>query len=178
MFNTARRFNMEVQPQLVLLQKTLFNIEGLGRRLYPDLNLWDTAKPFLETWTREQMGPRAFLRALRKEMPKWSQALPQLPLLMHDLLQKGSRGELSVHWKSADLEKLRSDLRANHRRLLSAVVGGSLVISAALLSVLGAATPGWLGLPLFSWLCGAAGGALLLLAWPGKNSPCRGSSGM
>ena len=169
LFQTARRFNMEVQPQLVLLQKTLFNIEGLGRRLYPDLNLWETAKPFLETWTREQMGPRALLRALRKEMPKWAQALPQLPMLMHDVLQKSSRGELVLHWKSDDLEKLRNDLRDDHRRLLLAVAGGSLVISAALLLALGAASPGWLGVPLFSGLCGGAGGALLLMARPGKN---------
>lgn len=169
LFQTARRFNMEVQPQLVLLQKTLFNIEGLGRRLYPDLNLWETAKPFLETWTREQMGPRALLRALRKEMPKWAQALPQLPMLMHDVLQKSSRGELVLHWKSDDLEKLRSDLRDDHRRLLLAVAGGSLVISAALLLALGAASPGWLGVPLFSGLCGGAGGALLFMARPGKN---------
>jgi ubiquinone biosynthesis protein len=123
----------------------------------------------LESWTREQLGPRAFLRALRKEMPKWSQVLPELPLLMHDLLQKSGRGELSVHWKSAELEKLRGDLRAHHRRLLYAVAGGSLVIAAALLIALGAATRDWLGVPLFSWLCGGAGGALLFMAGQGNN---------
>ena len=64
-FRTARRFNMEVQPQLMLLQKTLFNIEGLGRDLYPELDLWQTAKPFLEDWTRERYSPRATLKRLK-----------------------------------------------------------------------------------------------------------------
>src|SRR3989344_5378515 len=71
LFQTARRFNMEIQPQLVLLQKTLFNIEGLGRRLYPELDLWVTAKPYLESWMRARMGPRALFKTLKRELPEW-----------------------------------------------------------------------------------------------------------
>lgn len=171
LFQTARRFNMEVQPQLVLLQKTLFNIEGLGRQLYPDLDLWVTAKPFLEQWMQRQIGPRALLRSLRKELPKWSRALPELPMLLHSLLRKGGGDDLSFHWKSTDLEKLRLEMRAYHRRLLYAVFGVGLVLSAAVMLTAGGATGGWLGVPPWSWLCGGAGIVLLALAWPANNIP-------
>lgn len=83
LFQTARRFNLEVQPQLVLLQKTLLNIEGLGRELDPDLDLWQTAKPFLENWMSEQIGWRGWWRNLRDEAPGWAATLPQLPRLVH-----------------------------------------------------------------------------------------------
>ncbi|NMG54661.1 ubiquinone biosynthesis regulatory protein kinase UbiB [Aromatoleum aromaticum] len=86
LFQTARRFEMEVQPQLVLLQKTLLNIEGLGRQLDPDLDLWKTAKPFLERWMDERMGWRALLHGVRNEAPAWAGTLPQLPRLMHQAL--------------------------------------------------------------------------------------------
>ncbi|WP_332673544.1 ubiquinone biosynthesis regulatory protein kinase UbiB [Aromatoleum sp.] len=86
LFQTARRFEMEVQPQLVLLQKTLLNIEGLGRQLDPELDLWKTAKPFLERWMDERMGWRAVLRGVREEAPAWAGTLPQLPRLVHQAL--------------------------------------------------------------------------------------------
>ena len=86
LFQTARRFEMEVQPQLVLLQKTLLNIEGLGRQLDPDLDLWKTAKPFLERWMNDQMGWRALLRHMKDEAPSWAATLPQLPRLVHQAL--------------------------------------------------------------------------------------------
>jgi len=86
LFQTARRFDMEVQPQLVLLQKTLFNIEGLGRQLYPDLDLWNTAKPFLESWLKKQLGPRAFLRKVREYAPYWAEKLPEIPDLVYQTL--------------------------------------------------------------------------------------------
>jgi ubiquinone biosynthesis protein len=87
LFQTSRRFNVEIQPQLVLLQKTLLNIEGLGRQLDPELDLWSTAKPFLERWMDEQVGGRAFLKALRKEAPRFAPMLPELPRLLHDALR-------------------------------------------------------------------------------------------
>lgn len=86
LFQTARRFEMEVQPQLVLLQKTLLNIEGLGRQLDPDLDLWKTAKPYLERWMDERIGWRAVVRGLREEAPTWAGTLPQLPRLVHRAL--------------------------------------------------------------------------------------------
>jgi len=86
LFQVARRFQMEVQPQLVLLQKTLLAIEGLGRQLCPDLDLWATAKPFLEKWLKEQVGPKAFLRQLRDNLPFFAEQLPNMPRLLHDVL--------------------------------------------------------------------------------------------
>jgi ubiquinone biosynthesis protein len=86
LFQTSRRFNVEIQPQLVLLQKTLLNIEGLGRQLDPELDLWKTAKPFLERWMNEQLGWRGLARNLMNEAPRWANMLPQLPRLAHRAL--------------------------------------------------------------------------------------------
>lgn len=86
LFQTGRRFNMEVQPQLMLLQKTLIAIEGLGRQLYPDLDLWHTAKPFLEKWLRDRVSFKAFMNRVKSNAPSWSEQLPQLPSLIFELL--------------------------------------------------------------------------------------------
>ena len=88
LFATARRFNMEVQPQLVLLQKTLLNIEGLGRQLYPELDLWATAKPYLERWMRERFGPKAAFKEFKRQLPSWIEKAPQIPNLMHGALTR------------------------------------------------------------------------------------------
>ena len=88
LFQTARRFNMHIQPQLVLLQKTFFNVEGLGRRLYPELDLWTTAKPVLEAWMKTQIGPRAVIKQMRYHAHEYAKALPQLPLLASRVLQQ------------------------------------------------------------------------------------------
>ncbi|MEH6576160.1 MAG: ubiquinone biosynthesis regulatory protein kinase UbiB [Amphritea sp.] len=88
LFQTARRFNMEVQPQLVLLQKTLLNIEGLGRQLYPELDLWQTALPFLERWMKERMGPKAVYRSIKQQAPDWLDKMPHLPQLAYDALHQ------------------------------------------------------------------------------------------
>jgi ubiquinone biosynthesis protein len=95
LFQTSRRFNVEIQPQLVLLQKTLLNIEGLGRQLDPDLDLWTTAKPYLERWMSEQLGWRGLLRRLREEAPQWGTLLPQLPRLAHRALVEGQSRRLA-----------------------------------------------------------------------------------
>ena len=86
LFRASRRFNVQIQPQLVLLQKTLLNVEGLGRDLDPELDLWSTAKPFLERWMDERMGWRALVHGVRNEAPAWAGTLPQLPRLMHQAL--------------------------------------------------------------------------------------------
>src|SRR5690606_35458538 len=83
LFQASRRFNVEIQPQLVLLQKTLLNFEGLGRQLDPDLDLWVTAKPILEVFMSEQFGVRGLVERLKQESPRWVQLLPQLPRLAH-----------------------------------------------------------------------------------------------
>jgi ubiquinone biosynthesis protein len=99
LFQTSRRFNVEIQPQLVLLQKTLLNIEGLGRQLDPELDLWSTAKPFLEKWMLEQVGPKKLWEQLRAEAPRYAKLLPELPRLVHDFLkhrQQDSNPQLQV----------------------------------------------------------------------------------
>ena len=88
LFQTSRRFHVEIQPQLVLLQKTLLNIEGLGRQLDPELDLWNTAKPFLEKWMVDQLGPKKLLMELRDQAPQYAKLLPQLPRLLHAYLQQ------------------------------------------------------------------------------------------
>ncbi|HUW97925.1 MAG TPA: ubiquinone biosynthesis regulatory protein kinase UbiB [Acidiferrobacter sp.] len=133
LFQTARQFHMEVQPQLVLLQKTLFNIEGLGRRLYPDLDLWITAKPFLERWMREQLGPRAVWGALKKEYPTWIKILPDMPRFLHATLQQAKDGELTVRGQSEEMERLVRDMRHRHRRIMIGLLGGVLALSGLLM---------------------------------------------
>ncbi|RLV61359.1 ubiquinone biosynthesis regulatory protein kinase UbiB [Parashewanella curva] len=91
LFRTARRFELIVQPQLILLQKTLLYIEGLGRQLYPQLDLWQTAKPFLENWMSEQVGPKAFYQKAKANLPFWSEKLPELPELVYDNLKLGRK---------------------------------------------------------------------------------------
>ncbi|MGE5640133.1 MAG: ubiquinone biosynthesis regulatory protein kinase UbiB [Clostridia bacterium] len=113
LFQTSRRFNVEIQPQLVLLQKTLLNIEGLGRELDPDLDLWRTAKPLLERWMNEQVGWRGVLRGLRQEAPFWAATLPQLPRLVHRALAQDHLGSLSgALERLADENERRNDLLA------------------------------------------------------------------
>jgi ubiquinone biosynthesis protein len=88
LFQTARQFNMEVQPQLMLLQKTLVQIEGLGRALYPDLDLWETGQPVLKAWVREQSGPRATIRRLRRELPDLRHTLEKLPAALRRFVEE------------------------------------------------------------------------------------------
>jgi len=117
LFQTSRRFGVEIQPQLLMLQKTLLNIEGLGRELDPDLDLWQTAKPFLERWMGEQVGWRSLVRTLRQEAPYWAATLPQLPRLLHRLLAEDRMGALHKA-----MERL-AEQNARRNRLLAALVG-------------------------------------------------------
>jgi ubiquinone biosynthesis protein len=96
LFQASRRFNVEIQPQLVLLQKTLLNIEGLGRELDPNLDLWATAKPFLENWMMEQVGPQKLMDQLKFHAPHYAKVLPELPMLLHAYLQKAQTKEAAV----------------------------------------------------------------------------------
>ncbi|MGH8710538.1 MAG: ubiquinone biosynthesis regulatory protein kinase UbiB [Burkholderiales bacterium] len=107
LFQTVRRFNVEIQPQLIMLQKTLLNIEGLGRELDPDLDLWKTAKPFLERWMSEQVGWRGLIRSIRKEAPYWGTLLPQLPRLIYRALNED---------RSQQLQQELHVLRIEHKR--------------------------------------------------------------
>jgi len=126
LFQTSRRFNVEIQPQLVLLQKTLLNIEGLGRELDPDLDLWKTAKPYLERWMSEQVGWRGLLKAVLREAPGWAATLPELPRLVHRALTEDRLGPIR-----AALERL-ADENARRNDILAA---GLVALFAALVVV-------------------------------------------
>ena len=126
LFQTSRRFQVEIQPQLVLLQKTLLNIEGLGRQLDPDLDLWNTAKPFLERWMLEQVGPQKLLAELRDQAPRYAKLLPELPRLLHEFLQQ----------RPATLQRELHELLVEQKRtnrLLQTMIYGGLGFAVGLL---------------------------------------------
>ncbi|MCU5772171.1 ubiquinone biosynthesis regulatory protein kinase UbiB [Erwiniaceae bacterium BAC15a-03b] len=155
LFNTARRFNMEVQPQLVLLQKTLLYVEGVGRQLYPQLDLWKTAKPFLEDWIKDQVGIPAIVRALKEKAPFWAEKLPELPELFYDSLRQHKRLQHSVDRLVTDMNVQRT--RQHQSRFLFGIGATLLVSGTAMLLT----HPQWDFLPavmmaggLVAWLIG------------------------
>jgi len=159
LFEVARRFHMEVQPQLVLLQKTLLNVEGLGRQLYPDLDLWATAQPFLENWMQQQMGPPGVMRSLREHLPDWAEQAPEMPQLFHDALERLAGDPPPVQPQPAPAD--------THRFRLWPLLGAA----ACAMGALAVAEPGlqeWLkNLPAASWILLGTGGVLF---WYGSNS--------
>jgi ubiquinone biosynthesis protein len=121
LFQTARRFDMEIQPQLVLLEKTLLNIEGLGRQLYPQLDLWTTAKPFMERWMREQIGPRMLAQRLWHNWPALAERLPDLPVAITRIIdQLEHQAALYPAGGSQGLTRLTTQIRTNHGRTTAA----------------------------------------------------------
>ena len=121
LFQTSRRFQVEIQPQLVLLQKTLLNIEGLGRQLDPDLDLWSTAKPFLERWMVEQLGPQKLIEQFKAEAPHYAKLIPELPRLLHDFLkQRNGQSPEAQQQTQALLALLQAQQRTN--RLLQGLI--------------------------------------------------------
>ena len=132
LFSTSRRFNVEIQPQLVLLQKTMLNVEGLGRSLDPELDLWKTAKPYLERWMNEQVGWRGWYERLKLEAPQWSKTLPQLPRLIHQVLADrhdqpgGSNDELM---RMILLEQKRTNRLLQALLIFGLAVGAGAVIA-------------------------------------------------
>jgi ubiquinone biosynthesis protein len=139
LFQASRRFHVEIQPQLVLLQKTLLNVEGLGRQLDPELDLWSTARPFLEQWMRDELGPRKFFQQIRAEAPRYAKLLPELPRLFHDYLQQGP----AIEGHRQTLEQLLREQRRTNRLLQKVIylgAGFALGVLAVLLLM-----GGWLG---------------------------------
>ena len=124
LFQTARRFGMEVQPQLVLLQKTLLNIEGLGRQLDDELDLWDTAKPFLEDWMHDRVGPQGLVKNIKSNLPFWIEQAPQIPGLLHSTLHKLAHADHGIHAEQMmRLEKqIEAQTRAQRHRTIGVLV--------------------------------------------------------
>ncbi|WP_148253304.1 ubiquinone biosynthesis regulatory protein kinase UbiB [Aidingimonas lacisalsi] len=160
LFQTARRFNMEVQPQLVLLQKTLLNIEGLGRQLYPDLDLWSTAKPYLERWMHERAGPQGLWNSLKRQAPELTRQLPELPVLAHQALVRAEVDHKQRRRQADAMDRVSRHMR-HVTRSARRIRIGLLLVAVAL---------AWD--PLLGWVAGqpwpiltAAGLGILLLAW-------------
>ena len=171
LFQTARRFNMEVQPQLVLLQKTLLNIEGLGRQLYPELDLWKTAKPYLERWMSEQVGLRSLVKGIQTHAPLWAEKLPEIPILLHRVLNKIDQ-ETTGTEKGVEqaIEKLRREIREANKQTFRAIVGASFVISAVVMQALGGQGQLMFGnAPMVTLMLGGLGALILVFSWPGKG---------
>jgi ubiquinone biosynthesis protein len=161
LFQIARRFKYQVQPQLVLLQKTLLQVEGLGRQLWPDLDLWKTAKPIMEDWMRNRLGPGAMLARVRREGPHIAEMLPELASQAIKSLERGEG--LGIGKRS--LAALHEDMRRNARRQNLVTLGSAVVIAAAVFAVVGSPTLGrWLGVPVLAWVLGTIGA---WIAWRG-----------
>ncbi len=150
LFDTARRFNMEIQPQLILLQKTLFNIEGLGRELYPELDLWKTAHPILRRWMDEQVGGRAMLKNLREDLPQIREALRELPGVIRYLSRQISHGKLQVRVQAPELREIRDQLKKQQKQRYWLAVGATTIITGTLILT-------WGFLPALAWMLIGAG---------------------
>ncbi|HSH26613.1 MAG TPA: hypothetical protein VK972_02410, partial [Wenzhouxiangella sp.] len=132
--SVARQFKLTLQPQLIMLQKTLLNIEGMGRELYPRINIWEVAKPELETIFAERYGLPRTMRRMAREMPAWLARAPELPGLVHGFLKTTGEGRLRTRIDSEDLQKLAAELSRHNRRLPGAILAAGLIISGAVLA--------------------------------------------
>jgi len=161
LFQTARRFNMEVQPQLILLQKTLLNIEGMGRELYPELDLWVTAKPFLQRWMDEQTGVRSLFKGAKANLPKFIEQLPHMPVMINDVIKQLHDKQLNMQLESQQLEKIRKEIKEANRRTTFTISGATLLITALLSST--SLLPAMENLSPITW--GLSGIGIALLAY-------------
>ena len=132
LFDTARKFNMEVQPQLVLLQKTLINIEGMGRQIYPDLDLWETAAPFMERWMKERIGVAGLIKRISENAPRWLDQLPDIPDLAYDALVEIRDLSAQNRAQIATLTEVRQALQEQAKRARYQRLGGLALIGALL----------------------------------------------
>ncbi len=146
LFRVAQRFNVEIQPQMILLHKTLFNIEGLGRQLYPQLDLWKTAHPVLKQWMDEQVGGRAMLKDVRDNLPQIRDALNELPTILNHLGEQAANGRIRFNLNSPELREIRRQLDEQRRQRYWLAAAATSTIAGAL--VITTASIPWLGLAL------------------------------
>lgn len=159
LFQTARRFHMEVQPQLVLLQKTLLHIEGLGRQLYPDLDLWHTAKPFLEDWMHDRVGPRGIWRQLQADWPEMGPAVLEGPKLAYRVLQQMSDGQVKVQLSDSALSDLIKTINEHRKEQRLSLAGAAFIIAGSIILAWGH-LPSWV-----AWTLGGLGVLLSLISF-------------
>ena len=133
LFQTARNFGMVIMPQLLLLQKTLVNIEGLGRQLYPELDIWKTARPQMERWMSDRGGLRGLFKGTIQNLPYWLDRLPDLPNKAIDLVDRLRNGRITVQNKSPEIEKLRNEIKEANQRTVLAIIGSTFILCAAII---------------------------------------------
>jgi ubiquinone biosynthesis protein len=159
LFRVAQRFDVEIQPQMILLHKTLFNIEGLGRQLYPQLDLWKTAHPVLKRWMDEQVGGRALLQDLRENLPQFRDAMRELPAIIQNLGEQAAEGRMNFRLQSPELRQIQNQLAAQQRQRYWLATAATAVISGTLILTLGS-------IPEFGWSLIAAGAIAAYAARP------------
>ena len=142
LFETARQFDMEIQPQLILLQKTLFNIEGLGRELYPELDLWKTAHPILRSWMDEQIGVNAIVKNIRDNLPQIRETLREMPNILKKLTTRVNNNDLDTR-QSIEIQNLKNQLYKQQKQRFFISIGSTAIISATLILLFSNIT--WLG---------------------------------
>ncbi|WP_447731107.1 ubiquinone biosynthesis regulatory protein kinase UbiB [Pseudoxanthomonas suwonensis] len=166
LFRTAQRYELTLQPQLILLQKTLLNIEGVGRQLDPQLDIWAVARPVLEKILRERYSPRRLLREFRQRAPELMTRAPEMPRLLHSWLEQQVQGRHQSAIHSPDLGEIVQTLRVMQRRSVAAILGVGLLLVAAVLYALEAGGPRLAGVPLSAWIAGIGGLWAVLAALP------------
>ncbi|WP_240126928.1 ubiquinone biosynthesis regulatory protein kinase UbiB [Thermomonas alba] len=166
LLRTAQRYELTLQPQLILLQKTLLNIEGVGRQLDPQIDIWAVARPVLEDILAERYSPRRLLEEMRRQVPELVTRAPEMPRLLHAWLQQQVEGRHELAMRSADVRAIAHVLAQMQRRIVASVLGVGLLIAAALLYALDAGGPRLLALPVSAWIAGLGGLWALLAAWP------------
>ncbi len=165
LFQTVRQFDMVILPQLLLLQKTLVNIEGLGRQLYPELDIWKTARPLFEHWMHERLGVRGLAEGLKDNLPRWLDRLPDLPNKTVDIIERLRDGKIQVELKTTELERIRTEIKRSNQRTVLAMVGSAFIICAAVIFGLDGFSPAMVaGVPYLTWLFGGAGLGLLVFS--------------
>ena len=160
LFQVAHRFNLTIQPQLIMLQKTLLNIEGLGRELYPELNIWAVAKPELESIIRDKQSFDRTAQELRDRLPGWLAQAPEMPGLLHDYLKMATRGQLVTRLDSDDLAELRRETEHYHRQMRRSLGAGALTVAAAVLLGLEAGPWLWNGLSVVGLVTAVGAGVM------------------
>jgi ubiquinone biosynthesis protein len=166
LFRTAQRYELTIQPQLILLQKTLFNIEGVGRQLDPDIDIWAVARPVLEKILLERYSPQRLANEFRKRLPEMVTHAPDMPRLLHAWLTQQVEGKQQLQMHSQQLAELARATYAFQRRAVRAILGTGLLIAAAVLYALEAGGPRVLGLSAAVWIAALGGAWALLAAWP------------
>ena len=166
LFRTAQRYQLTLQPQLILLQKTLLNIEGVGRQLDPKIDIWAVAKPVLEQILADRYSPQRLASELRKRLPEMITRAPEVPRLMHAWLQQQVEGKHELRMRSHDLAELARVARDGQKRMVAAILGTGLLVVAAVLFGLEAGGPRIWSVPAAAWIAGIGGLWALLAAWP------------